>query len=152
MNLPKNTRLEIKRVIKASPARVYAAWTDPEQMKEWLGPEGTRTRRIVVDPRVGGEFCWEVTGSDGEEMTARGNYRELIPGKKVVFTWRWDDDEAWENNNSVVTVELNSVRDGTEVRLVHELLPSEESRDRHCEGWTEILGSLEQYLDKQQKE
>ncbi len=39
-------------------------------------------------------------------MTVRGEYRELQPGKKIVFTWQWDDDEDWENHTSVVTVEL----------------------------------------------
>ena len=43
-------------------------------------------------------------------MTCRGEYRELQPGKKIVFTWQWEDDEVWKNHISVVTVELDDRR------------------------------------------
>ena len=81
-------------------------------------------------------------------MSAFGEYRELIPGKKIVFTWQWDDDETWENRTSVVTVELFESGGGTELRLRHEKLPSEESRDRHSEGWNSLLDRLAQFISK----
>jgi uncharacterized protein YndB with AHSA1/START domain len=140
------TSLEIVRFINVSPARVYDAWTDPAQLRQWFGPENVRTRNITADVRVGGKYRWELTSPDGEEMSAFGNYRELVPGKKIVFTWQWDDDEAWENRTSVVTIELLDRRGGTELRLRHEQLPSEESRDRHTEGWNSLLARLEQFL------
>ncbi len=146
METQQNIRLEIKRVIKAPRDRVYAAWTDPKQMREWFGPEGVRTRNVIADARVGGKFRWDLTSLEGEDMTAFGDYQELIPGKKAVFTWKWDDDEDWENVISIVTVELRDAGEGTEVRLLHEQLPSEESRGRHEEGWTKVLGSLEEYI------
>ena len=69
-------------------------------------------------------------------------------GKKIVFTWQWDDDEAWENRSSVVTIELFERRGGTELRFRHEQLPSEESRDRHNEGWNSLLDGLEQFISR----
>ena len=56
-----------------------------------------RTRNITADVRVGGKYRWDLTSPEGEEMSAFGEYRELIPGKKIVFTWKWDDDENWDN-------------------------------------------------------
>jgi uncharacterized protein YndB with AHSA1/START domain len=140
--------LEIKRLIKAPRDRVYAAWTDPAQLKEWWGPESVRTRNLVADARVGGKYRWDLTNPEGEEMTVFGEYRELVPGKKIVFTWKWDDDENWDQHNSVVTVEFSDRDGGTEVRLVHEKLPSEDSRDRHTEGWNSVLGRLQKFFDK----
>jgi uncharacterized protein YndB with AHSA1/START domain len=140
--------LEIKRFINAPRARVYAAWTDPAQLKEWWGPEGVRTRNLVADPRVGGKYRWDLTSPEGEEMTVFGEYRELVPGKKIVFTWKWDDDENWEEHNSIVTVELFDRDGGTELRFIHEKLPSEESRDRHNEGWNSVLDRLEKFFNK----
>lgn len=140
------TSLEIKRFINAAPERVYAAWTDPAQLKEWWGPEGVRTRNLTADVRVGGKYRWDLTSPDGEEMSAFGEYRELIPGKKIVFTWKWDDDEVWQHRTSLVTVELSNRDGGTELRFKHEQLPSEESRDRHNEGWNSILDRLEKFL------
>ncbi len=143
--LPGKLSLEITRVIKAPCDRVYAAWTDPAQLKEWFGPENVQTRSLVAEARVGGRFRWELTNSEGEEMTVHGEYRELQPGRKIVFTWKWEDDEDWEERNSVVTVELSDCDGGTEVRLVHEQLPSEESRDGHSRGWNSALDKLEKF-------
>ncbi len=142
------TSLEIKRFINAPRARVYKAWTDPEQLKQWWGPEGVRTRSFAADARVGGKYRWDLLNQEGEEMTVFGEYRELIAGKKIVFTWKWEDDEAWETTNSVVTIELSDRDGGTEVKLTHEKLPSEASRDRHNEGWSSVLDRLEKFFSK----
>ena len=75
------TSLEIIRFINVPPARVYAAWTDPAQLKEWWGPEDVRTRSLTADVRVGGKYRWDLTSPQGEEMSAFGEYRE-DPGKE----------------------------------------------------------------------
>ncbi len=81
-------------------------------------------------------------------MTCRGEYRELQPGKKIVFTWQWEDDEDWQNHVSIVTVELYD-RDGdTELRLIHEHLPNEESRDGHTRGWNSALDKFEKFVSR----
>src|SRR5438270_8759928 len=140
--------LEVKRLIKAPRDRVYAAWTDPAQLKQWFGPENVQTHDLVVDARVGGKFRWDLTNSEGEKMTCRGEYRELQPGKKIVFTWQWEDDEDWENHISIVTVELEDAAGGTALRLTHEQLPNAESRDGHTRGWSSALNKLEKLLSK----
>jgi|ERR1700686_305616 len=145
---PDKVSLEIKRLIKAPRDRVYAAWTDPEQLKQWFGPEKVQTRDLVADVRVGGEFRWDLTNSEGEAMTVRGEYRELQPGKKIVFTWQWQDDEDWESYVSTVTVNLNDADGGTELRLIHERLPNEQSRDGHTGGWNSALDKLEKFVGK----
>ncbi len=142
------TSLEIKRFINAPRARVYAAWTDPEQLKQWWGPEGVRTRNFTADARIGGKYRWDLYNREGEEMTVFGEYRELIAGQKIVFTWKWDDDEAWETQNSIVTIELSDRDGGTEVKLTHVKLPSEASRDRHNEGWNSVLDRFEKFFNK----
>jgi uncharacterized protein YndB with AHSA1/START domain len=142
------TSLEITRFIKAPPARVYKAWTDPAELQLWFGPENVRTINIAAEVRVGGKYCWNLVNQDGEQMSSRGEYRELVPERKVVFTWKWDDDEAWENHDSVVTVEFLARDGGTEVKLTHEKLPSTESRDRHNEGWNSVLDRLEKFVTK----
>jgi uncharacterized protein YndB with AHSA1/START domain len=142
------TSLEIKRFINAPPARVYAAWTDPAHLKEWWGPEGVQTRNFVADARVGGRYQWDLLNQEGEEMTVHGEYRELVPGRKIVFTWAWYDDETWEDRTSVVTIELSDRDGGTEVRLIHEQLPSEASRDRHNDGWNSVLDRLQNFFEK----
>jgi uncharacterized protein YndB with AHSA1/START domain len=138
--------LEIKRIIKAPRDRVYAAWTDPEQLKQWFGPEKVQTHGIIAEPRAGGRCRWDLSNPEGEKMTCLGEYRELEPDRKIVFTWQWDDDEDWENRTSIVTVELADVEGGTELRLRHELLPNEQSREGHTGGWNSALDKLETFV------
>jgi uncharacterized protein YndB with AHSA1/START domain len=139
------TSLEIKRFVNAPRAQVYAAWTDPAQLKQWFGPEWVQTRDIVAEVRTGGKFRWDLINCDGEEKTIEGEYREVVSQKKIVFTWRHCDDALWENQTSIVTVEFSDCDGGTELRLKHEHLPSEESRDDHDRGWKSVLDRLEQF-------
>jgi len=142
------TSLAIKRVIKAPRDRVYAAWTDPAQLRQWFGPDNVKTRELVADIRVGGKYRWDIINPEGEQMAVSGEYRELVPGKKVVFTWQWEDDETWENQISVVTVELSDRGPDTEVTLTHEKLPNEQSRDNHNEGWNKVINQLENFCSR----
>jgi uncharacterized protein YndB with AHSA1/START domain len=147
----KKTSLEIKRFINAPRSRVYEAWTDPAQLKEWWGPEGVRTHSFAADPKVGGKYRWDLFNQEGEEMTVFGEYRELVPEKRIVFTWKWDDDDDWESRNSVVTIELSDRDAGTELTLRHEQLPSEPSRDRHTEGWNSVIDRLENFFNTEMR-
>jgi uncharacterized protein YndB with AHSA1/START domain len=140
--------LEIKRFIKAPRDRVYAAWTDPAHLKKWFGPENVKTRDLVADVRVGGQFRWDCTDPEGKEVTISGEYRELQPGRKIVFTWQLEEDEDWKNHNSLVTVEFFDREGGTELRLTHEKLPTEATRDDHKQGWTSVLDKLENLLSR----
>ena len=140
------TSLEIKRFINAPRTRVYAAWTDPAQLKEWFGPVWVRTCELIAEARVGGKFRWEVINCDGKEVTIQGDYREIVPGEKIVFTWKHCDDELWENRISIVSVKFSDRNGGTELRLKHEHLPSEESRDDHKKGWNSVFDRLEKFV------
>ncbi len=144
----KKLSVEIKRFVKAPRDRVYAAWTDPAQLKKWFGPENVQTREIVAEARVGGTFRWDLIDSDGDELTMRGEFRELKSNEKVVFTWQWQDDEDWENHISIVTVDLKDAAGGTELRLTHEQLPNEDSRDGHNRGWNSALDKLEKMFSR----
>jgi uncharacterized protein YndB with AHSA1/START domain len=141
-----NFSLEIKRLIRAPRDRVYAAWTDPSQLKKWFGPENVKTRNLIADARVGGQFRWDLTDDEGKEITISGEYLELEPGEKIVFTWRLEEDEAWKDHNSIVTVDFFDREGSTEIRLTHEKLPNEASRDDHTQGWNSALDKVEKFL------
>jgi uncharacterized protein YndB with AHSA1/START domain len=80
------------------------------------------------------------------EHFARG--REIVPGKKIVFIWKHCDDELWENPISIVTVEFLDRNGGTDLRLKHEQLPGEQSRDGHNRGWNSMLDRLEKFVSR----
>jgi uncharacterized protein YndB with AHSA1/START domain len=135
--------LTLRRHLKAPPSTVYAAWTDPEKLTRWFGPEHAEVLRAEMDPRVGGSFSVLMRTSDGEQHGVSGMYREVQPDKRLVFTWAW---RSTPERESVVTVALKSEGDGTVLTLTHDQFFDEAARDRHRFGWTGALDKLERYL------
>jgi uncharacterized protein YndB with AHSA1/START domain len=144
------TSLTVSRTFAASRERVFAAWTEPEQMKKWFGCATTKIHEIQSDLRTGGAYSIRVSDcseDNPEEMTAYGVYREVTPPSKLVYTWQWADDPAYEGHETLVTVEFLAVGDSsTEVRLRHEGFPAVENRNNHEFGWTSCLEKLDAVL------
>jgi uncharacterized protein YndB with AHSA1/START domain len=135
--------LTLKRRLNAPPAKVYAAWTDPTQIKRWFGPTQVETLSAVADVRVDGRYRIVMRGSDGEEHDVSGVYREVVPNEKLVFTWAW---RTTPERESLVTVTLKADGSGTILTLTHEQFFDEPARDRHQSGWTGALDKLEAYF------
>jgi len=76
------TSLEIKRFINAPRDRVYTAWTDPVQLKEWWGPKEVTTLKFVADTRVDGKYRWDLVNQEGEKMSVFGEYRSSFPERR----------------------------------------------------------------------
>src|SRR4029078_9479400 len=87
---PKPT-LAIQRRLNASPERVYAAWTEPEKIARWFGPAvvDQSTVKAKMEVRVGGSFEVSFDSEDGEYHQVAGVYREVVPNKRLVFSWAW---------------------------------------------------------------
>ncbi len=135
--------LTIKRRLKAPPAKVFSAWTDPEKVKRWMGPGAVAVVHAENDVRAGGRYRWQMQTPAGEEHDISGVYREVIPNEKLVFTWAW---KTSPERQSVVTVQIKPDGDGTLLTLTHEQFADEETRDRHNSGWTGSLDKLDKYL------
>src|SRR5436190_14151392 len=79
--------LTLKRRLKAPPAKVYDAWTDPTKIARWWGPAQAQFLGAETDARVGGRFHVRFATPDGEQHDVSGVYREVVPDEKLVFTW-----------------------------------------------------------------
>jgi uncharacterized protein YndB with AHSA1/START domain len=141
MTLPSVT---LVRRIKAPPARVWAAITQPELMMRWWGPDAGPTLSAEADARPGGRFSVVFRLLSGEEHNPTGVYREVVPEKKLVFTWEWAGRPERE---SLVTFLLEPFEGGTELTLIHEQLPDEEARTSHEAGWSGLLDKLPIFLE-----
>ena len=135
--------LTIKRRFNAPPAKVFAAWIDPEKVKRWMGPGEVKALKVECDPRAGGRYRWLMQAPSGEEHDVSGIYREFIPDEKLVFTWAW---KSTPERESLVTVALKPDGAGTLMTLTHEQFFDEEARDRHNNGWTGAMEKLDKYL------
>jgi uncharacterized protein YndB with AHSA1/START domain len=130
--------LTIKRRFNAAPAKVYAAWTDPEKMSRWLGPGNVIRVECGTDLRVGGKYFIRMIVPNDEHY-ASGIYRVVVPNEKLVFTWAW---KSTPERESLVTVTIKPDGDGCSMTLQHEQFFDEAARDNHNKGWTEIIGRL----------
>jgi len=135
--------LTLKRRLKAPPARVFAAWTDPQQMKRWMGPADSTTITAEANVRVGGRYRILMRTPNGEEHDLSGVYRAVLANEKLVFTWAW---KSTPERESLVTVLLEPEGDGTLLTLTHEQFFDEEARDRHQHGWRGALDKLESFV------
>ena len=132
--------LTLKRHLKAPPAKVFAAWTDPEKVKHWMGPGEIKVLHVETDPRTGGRFNWVMRAPNGEEHDVSGVYREVVPNEKLVFTWAW---KSTPERESLVTVLIKPDGDGSLLTLIHEQFFDEDARDRHQGGWISALDKME---------
>ena len=124
----------LERVVRiaASPATIFPFFTDPEKMVRWKGITAE------LDPRPGGIYRVNVTGRD----IARGEYVEVVPNQRIVFTWGWEGEGSPVPPGST-TVEITLTPDGdhTILRLRHLGLPAE-ARAEHAEGWDHFISRL----------
>jgi uncharacterized protein YndB with AHSA1/START domain len=118
--------------IEASPETIYEFLIDPDRMIQWMG------RKAELDPRPGGIFRVDLNG----EHISRGEFIELDPPHRVVFSFGWEGDTSIvKPGTSTVELNLTAEGDGTVLRLTHTDLP-EESRGSHGHGWEHYLERL----------
>ena len=136
--------LVLKRRLKAAPEKVYEAWTKPEQMTHWWGVAGGPKPPVAeTDLRVGGRFKVQFWDPKNEHHSVSGVYREVVPNRKLAFSWAW---QSTPERESLVTIELNPVTEGTMLTLTHEQFFDEKARDDHGHGWNVALDRLETFL------
>jgi len=142
-----NSRLELSlsKWIRAERSRVFAAWTKPEVMRQWFCPRDLTLVEAEADVRVGGRFH-AVMGSGTQKYTVNGTYREVIAGQRLVFSHRWEEQDAVE---TLVTVEFADRDGGTLVTLAQQGFRNQESAEGHEGGWSSTLEHLELFLARE---
>ena len=152
-------KLVLTREFNAPRDLVWKAWTEPEQIKQWLGMgEGLTIESVKLDVRVGGKFRLQQKMADGEFFTAAGTYLEVKAPERLVYTWDWEKDGGGpefgelEGDETQVTVEFRATGKRTQLVLTHEKFASAQKRDRHEEGWQSWIGRLAKFLEAKQGE
>ena len=121
------------RFIKASPALLFACWTTPEHMKQWLGPRNLVMVSCEVDLRVGGAYRYVHRAPDGTEYGFHGKYLEIDAPHRMVCTFVF---EPFPQNEAVDTLTLEE-KDGGTLVTTHSRHSSIEARDGHLSGGME---------------
>lgn len=137
--------LNLRRTFKAPRDRVFRAWTDPEKLAKWWGPETRSCPFVQLDPRPGGRWRTCMKAEDGEEAWVQGEYREVDPPRKLVFTWAWENDGV-PGQETEVTIEFLDHGAETEMVFCHRGFETAEQARLHNEGWDSSLRCFDAYL------
>jgi len=138
--------VQFHRVLRATPERVYRAFTDADAMVKWLPPNGFTGKVHHMDPRVGGTYKMSFTNfTSGSSHSFGGEYLELVPNERICWTDRFDDPAL--PGEMTVIVRLKKVTVGTEVHIVQEGLPDVIPPDACTLGWQESLALLAKLVE-----
>jgi uncharacterized protein YndB with AHSA1/START domain len=138
--------VQLHRVLRASPEKVYKAFLDADAMAKWIAPYGFTCKVHHMDSRVGGTFKMSFTNfSTGHSHAFGGNYLELVPGQRLRYTDKFDDPNL--PGEMMVTVNLRAVSCGTDVSITQEGIPSVIPTEMCYLGWQESLAQLAQLVE-----
>ncbi len=143
-----DTALAITRTLDAPREEVFAAFIDPAQFQQWMGPGTMKAEVETLEPRTGGAYRLVMRDGQSGVHTVSGVYREVTPPTRLVFTWAWEIDAATHalGHESLVTITFRALGNRTELTLRHEKLESASSRDQHTHGWEGVFPKLEKFL------
>ncbi|HEY8586732.1 MAG TPA: SRPBCC family protein [Rhodanobacter sp.] len=136
-----NNVIRLHRVLRAPPSRIYRALLDPDALAKWLPPHGFTCRVHHLDAQVGGSYRMSFTNfSTGNGHSFNGEYQELVPHERVVWSDRFEDPRL--PGEMTTTVTLRPVSRGTELLVVQENLPDAIAIEECYLGWQDSLAQL----------
>jgi uncharacterized protein YndB with AHSA1/START domain len=143
--------LTITRTLNVPRALAFEVWTSPEHLVRWWGPRDQAGRDFTtpvceVDFRPGGAYHICIRSPQGEDHWQRGVYREIVEPERIVFTFAWERDGNVERDTLVEVTFEEAGPERTLLTFRQSGLESEESRDGHRIGWTQLVDRLEARL------
>ncbi len=142
--MPGTVRLH--RVLACPPEKIFRAFTDADAYAAWLPPFGFTARVNRMEARVGGGFHMTFRNfTTGHEHSFGGEYLELVPGKRIRHSDRFDDPGL--PGEMMVTVEMTAVSCGTDLRIAQEGIPDVIPLEACYLGWQESLQKLARLVE-----
>jgi Uncharacterized conserved protein len=118
--------IDIVREFDAPVEAVYRAHTDPELVKQWLGPRGYEMDVEAYDVRTGGHYRYIHRNPEGDTFAFRGSFHSATENKQIIQTFEY---EGVPGVASIETLELEDLGNGRTRTRVHAVYPSLEARD-----------------------
>ena len=141
----------LTRIINAPRELVYKAWSDPKQMEQWWGPKGFTASGAKLDPKPGGIFQICMDHPDFPNHWMKGNFDEVIPNEKLVFSGGAFIDDSGEAGLTTINTVTFEDHNGKTKLTVHALVTSfkpelKSSIDGMNEGWSQTIDKLEAFF------
>jgi uncharacterized protein YndB with AHSA1/START domain len=139
--------LEIERIFPAPPSVVFAAFSDPDELRRWWGPEGFTVASLRFQPQVGESYRIEMQPPEGDAFHLVGEFQEVEPPTRLAFTFVWeepDDDDV----ETLAALSFGDLGESTEVALVQGPFKTEARRELHRGGWTDSFDKLQSLMSR----
>jgi uncharacterized protein YndB with AHSA1/START domain len=140
--------LEMKRVLPSTASVVFAAFSDPNELAKWWGPEGFNIPSLEFDPRVGESYRIEMQPPEGDPFFLTGEFREVDPPVRLVYTFAWEDPDP-DDVETLVGLSFRDLGESTEVAFRQGPFKTEARRALHRAGWTDSFDKLERLISAQ---
>jgi uncharacterized protein YndB with AHSA1/START domain len=142
----KTHALKIQRTLNASVERVYKAWTNPDEICKWFGCADITDCQVEQDLTVGGLYQIKMTiAPDGHVITIDGEFQEIVPNRKLVYTWN-SDSEEFPAHNTLVSIEFIEQGNATDMILNHTNFSTEKAAEGHSVGWSAAIEKIIQLV------
>lgn len=138
--------LFIQREFKATPERVYEAWTDPAILARWFGPEGSTIPECDMDVRPGGHWRALMLHADGRSNEVSGVYLSLDRPDALKLTWAWTQDDGSRGHETEIDLQFIAEGGRTRMRMTQRVFADKGMRDAHEGGWISSFRCLDQVL------
>ncbi len=148
-------RMVVTRVFDAPRALVWKAWTDPQYVMKWWGPKGFTVPFCKIDFRVGGKFLCCMKSPDGQEGWNGGEYYEIVPQEKIVYSLYFADSKGNKVDPAEYGTEHNAIDDArdvvtfedygngqTKLTMIGNETMEEATKSGQLEGWNEIFDKV----------
>jgi len=141
-----DNRVTLHKVLKATPEKVFRAFTEPNAMASWIPPYGFICVVHNMDVRVGGNYKMSfINFSTGNGHSFGGEFLEIKPNEFLKYTDRFDDPNL--PGEMITSVWLNKVSVGTEIRVLQENIPAVIPVEMCYLGWQESLDKLSKLVE-----
>ena len=144
--------LTITRTFDAPRDLVWKLFTEPHHLMQWMGPRNFEARNFTQDARVGG--TWRgmlLPANGGKDLWQGGTFRAIDPPSHISYTFAWDAENGQPSNETLVTLDFESLGDKTKLTFRQIGFPDEGERDGHRGGWGESFDKFEEYLASERK-
>ncbi len=124
---------------------MFGAFSAPEELAKWWGPEGFTIPRLEFDPRVGGRYRIEMQPPEGDPFYLAGEFREVDPPARLAYTFIYEAPDPDDVEN-LVELSFRQLGESTEVVLTQHPFKTEARRELHADGWADSFDKLEQFV------
>ena len=141
-----NNSVTLHRVLKATPEKVFRAFTQPDAFASWLPPYGFVCVIHNLEVKVGGDYKMSfINFSTGNGHSFGGTYLEIKPNEFLKYTDKFDDPNL--PGEMITSVWLNKVSCGTELKVIQEGIPAVIPTEMCYLGWQESLEKLAKLVE-----